>query len=135
MYFNICNAVYNLIDDNKTYLKINKIYNYDKAVIDEWFPSCTIMPAANTATILDNSSYQIQIPVQIRIMWDFDSLNTKEGQIRTTADDIIKLLINNYILNGLAINCDLAFQFWYTWDPAYRTFEIIANYTIDQSII
>jgi len=69
------------------------------------------MPAANTATILDNSSYQIQIPVQIRIMWDFDSLNTKEGQIRTTADDIIKLLINNYILNGLAINCDLAFQF------------------------
>jgi hypothetical protein len=42
-------------------LKINKIYNYDKAVFDEGFPSCVITPAANTSTILQNNSYEVNI--------------------------------------------------------------------------
>lgn len=131
MYKDICDAVYTLINTNKNSLKINYVYNFDKAVMDEWFASCTITPSANNATILDNNSYEVNVPVTIRIFWDAKNLATTEENIRKTADDTLKLLMQNYVLNWKSINLDLSFNFWYTWDPAYRIFEITATYKTD----
>jgi hypothetical protein len=72
--------------------------------------------------------------VNIRIFWDSKDLKNTEADIRTTADNILKLLMQNYVFSWKAINLDLSFNFWYTGDPAYRVFEITAIYKTDFDI-
>lgn len=127
IYKKLCDDVYNKLN-SLVWTNINYIYNYDKSSFDEWIPAITVSPWLWTFTIADNVSYEMNVPIIVRIYTQSDILETEEDIIRMLTDQIIEAFYKDYTLMGEYVANNLNVSFWYTGEMVYRVVEISITY-------
>lgn len=131
MFKTIWDKLYTLLSWLTTTTKLNKIYNYERKISDEWFPIATISPNNTNEEIFDNVNDIVNISYMIRIYNQNKNISTTEWDIRKLVDDVLVAIRWDYTLTWSAVSMNMTISWWYNTDEQpIRIAEIIVNYKV-----